>query len=105
MDIFEIIDNEFDKEYHCHSSFGQINSKLEEIGYSVNTRTYNEGINMWMPLIKYTLDISLQLPNMLYFIELSTVFHTWTINISRGKMRILSSWEGDYCFEEYSKKN
>ena len=106
MDIFEIIDNDFNKEYSCHSSFGQINSKLEKKGYSVNTSIHDdEGINTWIPLIKDALNTSLQLPNMLYFFELSTIFHTWTINISRGKMRILSSWEGDYCFEDYSKEN
>ena len=37
--------------------------------------------------------------------DFHTPVHGWTINISNGNIRILSSWEGEYCFEEYSKKN
>ena len=106
MDIFKIVGGEFNKDLRCTAAIGQIMERMEDLGYSIDTQMFDVGdINVWMPMIRDKLEQSLLYPNNLYFMNFNTLVHAWTINISNGNIRILSSWEGEYCFEEYSKKN
>ena len=107
--------NRFNKEIRCHSAFGQIQDifkkenfiketfsgwqgeRFNEIELPIDVNNLNEAITKLLEYSSYN-------PTYHIFILCTTISHSFELQINNNKIRILSSWEGDYCYKTYARR-
>ena len=114
-DIFDFFkDSSFEKRLSCHSAFGQImdlftiNKFSHEIlneGKKINGIELPITIDNFKTVFMYLLKFTEEYPKVHIFLRCETVLHSFQLNFINNQVRILSSWEGYYCYETYHSNN